>query len=131
MSTHRHSHASTTSPVKPAHYTHTPPQKHSLIHVMCLTKLPIFKKIFMQADHTATHCVSGQLQQILPLVQAACFHCLGSLFSHLCANSLQLQYCECSSEPEIEGPGAPKPPIVTSAVPASSSKEQEAIKTCT
>lgn len=59
------------------------------------------------------------------------FHYLGSLFSHLCTNSLQLQYHKCSSEPEIEGPGAPKPPIVTSAVPAPSSKEQEAIKTCT
>lgn len=59
------------------------------------------------------------------------FHNLGSLLSHLCTNSLKLQYFECSSEPEIEGPGAPKPPIVSGAVPASSSKEQEAIKTCT
>ena len=54
-----------------------------------------------------------------------------SLFSHLWTNSLQLQYRKCSSEPEIEGPGAPKPPIVTGAFPASSRKEQEAIKTCT
>lgn len=68
---------------------------------------------------------------MLLVASAGFFHYLGSLSSHLCTNSLQLQYYVCSSEPEIERPGAPQPPIVTSVVPASSSKEQEAIKTCT
>lgn len=35
------------------------------------------------------------------------------------------------SEPEIEGPAFPKNTVVTNTVPASSSKEQEAIKTST
>ena len=72
------------------------------------------------------------LQQILLLMSVGLvFLKSGQLFSHLCTNSPQLQYCECSSEPEIEGSGASKPQVVTSAFPASSSKEQEAIKTCT
>lgn len=70
------------------------------------------------------YILNSHVVDVLPPYATFDEECLLSFF--LCANSLQLQYCKCSWEPEIESPRAPKPKLLPGQLqpPAVKSRKQ-------